>query len=115
MCIRDRYERADAALADAIAAWRKAPRIDDLYYIAMAHYYRGELMHRRFLEAPVRTGDDEMVADLDAKRALAVQAYDRWRESLAFKQAYWATASGYAMSQLFAVSYTHLRAHETPE
>jgi len=95
------YERADAALADAIAAWRKAPRIDDLYYIAMAHYYRGELMHRRFLEAPVRTGDDEMVADLDAKRALAVQAYDRWRESLAFKQAYWATASGYSMSQLF--------------
>jgi len=67
----------------------------------MAHYYRGELMHRRFLEAPVRTGDDEMVADLDAKRALAVQAYDRWRESLAFKQAYWATASGYQMSQLF--------------
>src|SRR6185436_3121650 len=95
------YERADAALADAIAAWRKAPRIDDLYYIAMAHYYRGELMHRRFLEAPVRTGDDEMVADLDAKRALAVQAYDRWRESLAFKQAYWATASAYQMSQLF--------------
>src|SRR6185503_19408586 len=95
------YERAEATLADAIAAWRKVPRIDDLYYIAMAHYYRGELMHRRFLEAAVRTGDDEMVADLDAKRALAVQAYDRWRESLAFKQAYWATASGYQMSQLF--------------
>jgi tetratricopeptide (TPR) repeat protein len=95
------YQRADAALADAIAAWRKAPRIDDLYYIAMAHFYRGELIHRRFLEAPVRSGDDEMVADLDVKRALAVQAYDRWRESLAFKQAYWATASGYQMSQLF--------------
>ena len=31
---------------------------------------------------PVRTGDDEMVADLDAKRALAAQAYDRWREGL---------------------------------
>jgi hypothetical protein len=49
----------------------------------------------------VRTGDDEMVADLEAKRALAAQAYDRWRESLAFKQAYWATASGYQMSQIF--------------
>lgn len=95
------YERADAALADAIAAWRKAPRIDDPYYIAMAYYYRGELMHRRFTEAPVRSGDDEMVADLEAKRVLAVQAYDRWRESLTFKQAYWATASGYQMSQIF--------------
>jgi tetratricopeptide (TPR) repeat protein len=94
-------DRAEASLAAAIDAWRKAPRIDDPYYIAMAHYYRGELMHRKFLEAPVRTGDDEMVADLEAKRALAAQAYDRWRESLGFKQAYWATASGYQMSQIF--------------
>ncbi len=95
------YDKADTAFASAIGEWRKAPRIDDPYYIARAHYYRGELMHRRFLEAPVRTGDDDMVADLDAKRALAVQAYDRWRESLADKQAYWATASGYQMSQIF--------------
>lgn len=94
-------DRAEASLSDAIAAWRRAPRIDDPYYIAMAHFYRGELMHRRFLEAPVRRGDDEMVADLDAKRVLAAQAYDRWRESLAFKHAYWATASGYQMSQIF--------------
>jgi tetratricopeptide (TPR) repeat protein len=95
------YDQADAALAAAIAEWRKAPRIDDPYYVAMAHFYRGEVMHQRFLAAPVRHGDDEMVADLDAKRALAVQAYDRWRESLGFKQAYWATASGYQMSQIF--------------
>lgn len=100
--LEQRHEdRAQASLDAAIAEWRKAPRIDDPYYIAMAHYYRGELMHRRFLAVPVRIGDDEMVADLDAKRALAVQAYDRWRESLGFKQAYWATASGYQMSQIF--------------
>jgi tetratricopeptide (TPR) repeat protein len=104
-------DRADAALAAAIAEWRKAPRIDDPYYIAMAHYYRGELLHRRFLAAPVRPGDDEMVADLDAKRALAVQAYDRWRESLQFKHAYWATASGYQMSQIFVeVWEAHVKA-----
>jgi tetratricopeptide (TPR) repeat protein len=95
------YDAADAALSAAIDQWRKAPRIDDPYYIAMAHYYRGEVMHRRFAEARVRTGDDEMVADLDAKRALAAAAYDRWREALAFHQAYWATAAGYQMSQIF--------------
>jgi tetratricopeptide (TPR) repeat protein len=95
------YDKADTSLSAAVAEWRAAPRIEDPYYIAMAHYYRGELMHRRFLEAPVRGGDDEMVADLEAKRALAVQAYDRWRDSLGFKQAYWATASGYQMSQIF--------------
>jgi tetratricopeptide (TPR) repeat protein len=95
------YDRAEATLSQALAEWRKAPRIDDPYYIAMAHYYRGELMHRRFADAPVRTGDDEMVADLDAKRALAAQAYDRWRDSLQFHHAYWATAAGYQMSQIF--------------
>ncbi len=96
-----KYDQADASLATAIGEWRKAPRIDDPYYIAMAHYYRGELMHQKFLAARVRPGDDEMVADLDSKRALAVQAYDRWRDSLGFKHAYWATASGYQMSQIF--------------
>lgn len=98
---QQRYAAADASLAAAVGEWRKAPRIDDPYYIAMAHYYRGELMHRRFTDMAVRRGDDEMVADLDAKRALAVQAYDRWRESLACKQGYWATAAGYQMSQIF--------------
>jgi tetratricopeptide (TPR) repeat protein len=106
-----RLAEADAALGQAIAAWRSAARIDDPYYVAMAHYYAGELMHRRFLEAPVRAGDDEMVADLDAKRALAVKAYDRWRDALGFKHAYWATASGYQMSQIFVeVWEAHVRA-----
>src|ERR1051326_5763640 len=91
---------ADATLAQAIAEWRKAPHVDDPYYIAMAHYYRGEIAHRKFADAPVRLPDDQLVADLEAKRVLAVQAYDRWKESLGFKHAYWATASGYQMSQI---------------
>jgi len=94
-------DAADAALTGAVAEWRKAPRIEDPYYIAMAHYYRGEVMHQRFAAAPIRTGDDEMVADLEAKRVLATRAYDRWKDSLGFRHAYWATASGYQMSQIF--------------
>ena len=96
-----RYDDADLALTASIEAWRRAPRIDDPYYIAMAHYYRGELVHRKFADAPVRLPDDVLVADLEAKRVLAVQAYDRWKDSLGFKHAYWATAAGYQMSQIF--------------
>jgi len=95
------FDDADAALAQAIAAWQQVPHVDDPYYIAMAYYYRGEVAHRRFLEAPVRLPDDQLVADLEAKRVLAVKAYDLWKESLGFRQAYWATASGYQMSQIF--------------
>ena len=94
-------DAADATLSGAVADWRKAPRIEDPYYIAMAHYYRGEVMHQRFAAAPIRTGDDAMVVDLEAKRVLATRAYDRWKDSLGFKHAYWATASGYQMSQIF--------------
>lgn len=96
-----KYTDAEATLDAAIAEWRKAPHIEDPYYIAMANYYRGELAHRKFTEAPVRLPDAQLIADLEAKRVLAVQAYDRWKESLGFKQAYWATASGYQMSQIF--------------
>lgn len=96
-----RFDDAQRSLDAAIADWRKAPHLDDPYYIAMAHYYRGELAHRKFTAAPVRLPDDQLVADLETKRQLAVAAYDRWKEALAFQQAYWATASGYQMSQIF--------------
>ncbi|HSD86318.1 MAG TPA: tetratricopeptide repeat protein [Kofleriaceae bacterium] len=96
-----RYEDAQVALDAAVAEWRKAPKIEDPYYIAMASYYEGELAHRKFQEAPVRLPDDQEVADLEAKRVLAVRAYDHWKAALGFKQAYWATASGYQMSQIF--------------
>jgi predicted negative regulator of RcsB-dependent stress response len=96
-----KYDDADAALAAAQTEWRRAPRIDDVYYIAMASYYRGELAHRKFLAAPVRLPEDQLVADLEAKRVLAVEAYDRWKDALGYNHAYWATASGYQMSQIF--------------
>ena len=104
-------DAADAALTAAAAAWRRSPRLDDPYYIAMASYYRGEVAHRRFLAAPVRRPDDQIVTDLETKRVLAVAAYDRWREALAFKHAYWATAAGYQMSQIFVELWeAHARA-----
>jgi tetratricopeptide (TPR) repeat protein len=96
-----RDAEADTALTAAIAEWKQAPPIEDVYYAAMAHYYRGELAHRAFTDAPVRLPDDQLLADLDHKRALAVQAYDRWKEALGFRHVYWATAAGYQMSQIF--------------
>lgn len=95
------WPAAETALDAAIAEWRKAPHVDDPYYIAMATYYRGEVAHQKFLDAPVRLPDDVLIADLEHKRVLAVQAYDTWKQSLGFHHAYWATAAGYQMSQIF--------------
>jgi TolA-binding protein len=96
-----RYDDADVAFAAAVGEWRKAPRIDDTYYIAMASYYAGEIAHRRFLDAPIRLPDEVLHSDLEHKRVLAVQAYDRWKQSLGHNHAYWGTAAGYQMSQIF--------------
>jgi tetratricopeptide (TPR) repeat protein len=96
-----RFDDADKALRAAIEAWHQVSHLDDPYYIAMAFYYRGEIAHRRFQEAPVRLPDDQLIADLEAKRVFAVQAYDLWKEALGFRHAYWATACGYQMSQIF--------------
>jgi len=96
-----RYDDAETALAAAVDEWRKAPRIEDSYYIAMASYYRGEVAHRRFADAPLRLPDDQLFTDLEQKRVYAVTAYDAWKETLHFHHAYWATAAGYQMSQIF--------------
>lgn len=96
-------DAADAALEAALAVWKKAPHLDDNYFIAMAHYYRGEVAHRRFAAVPVRRGvpTAEVHADLERREKLAVTAYDRWKETLDFQYAYWSTAAGYQMSQIF--------------
>ncbi len=92
---------AKASLDAAIATWRRAQRIDDRYFIAMAHYYLGELEHRRFVALPMRAADDELRADLVAKEAAAVRAYDHWKDALVLQDPYWALAAGYRMSQIF--------------
>src|SRR6185503_4953388 len=48
-----RYDDAESALQQAVAEYRKAPRIDDPYYIAMASYSLGEVSHRKFEEVAV--------------------------------------------------------------
>lgn len=97
-----RVAASRAALESAVAAWRRAPHVDDPYFIAMAHYYLGELEHRTFVAMSLRSADDLLKADLDAKEALASRAYDAWKDALELRSPYWSVAAGYRMSQVFA-------------
>lgn len=97
---------ARAALDASVAAWRKATRVDDRYYIAMAHYYLGELAHRDFQKVLLRSADTMLKADLGLKEQLAAQAYDRWRQALEMKDPYWSLAAGYRMSHVFLELWT---------
>jgi tetratricopeptide (TPR) repeat protein len=97
----NRADDAKVALEASIASWRKATRVDDRYYIAMAHYYLGELAHREFEKVQLRSADTMLKADLVQKETLAAQAYDRWKQALEQKDPYWSTAAGYRMSNMF--------------
>lgn len=101
LLMQDRAIDARVALEAAITSWRKATRVDDRYYIAMAHYYLGELAHREFQKVLLRSPDTMLKQDLGQKEQLAAQAYDRWRQALEMKDPYWALASGYRMSHVF--------------
>lgn len=92
---------ARASLAAAVATWHRAQRIDDHYFIAMAHFYLGELEHRAFAELPLRSSDEQLKRDLADKEAAAVRAYDHWKDALVLKDPYWSLAAGYQMSQIF--------------
>ena len=97
------YDDADRPRSTARSpSGARRPRIDDPYYIAMAHYYRGEVAHQPVRStrrsAPATTRWSRTSRPSACSRS---QAYDRWKESLGFKHAYWATAAGYQMSQIF--------------
>lgn len=94
-------DAAEASLRAAVTTWNRAVRIDDHYYIAMAHYYLAEIQHRAFLAVKLRTPLDELKADLVQKEARAAAAYDEWREALELQDPYWALAAGYRMSHVF--------------
>lgn len=98
---QDKLDDAQGSLEAAVSAWKRASRIEDSYYIAMANFYLGEIEHRRFQRAPLRSSDVELAADMEAKRVILMKAYNHWRTALAFKIAYWATASGFHMSEIF--------------
>jgi tetratricopeptide (TPR) repeat protein len=98
----DRFDDAELAFGAAIKAWqRMGSKLEDPYYVAMAHFYLGEIDARRFERQVVRSADDELKADMSQKRAHLMAAYDHWKAALEWKQAYWATAAGYQMSQIF--------------
>ncbi len=98
---QDRIDDAEKALTRSVDAWRKASHVDDPYYIAMAYFYLGEVESKRFAKQPVHSADEQLSEDMKTKRALLMKAYGEWKEALEQKDAYWATAAGYEMSQIF--------------
>ncbi len=105
---------AETELRQAVALHRRVLFSESPYFIAMAHYYLGNIAHRQFLQAPLRFPREQLQRDLDHKAALAVLAYDRYLEALAYRSAYWGTAAGYQMSHLYMELWAAVAAMPLP-
>jgi tetratricopeptide (TPR) repeat protein len=102
------YARAEAVLNEALAYFEnvtKTPQLDTNNYVAMSNYYLANIPHRQARVVELRvtgpSGDEQLHADILTKRELIKLAYDRYLIALRRRNAYWATASGYQMSQMF--------------
>lgn len=97
-----RYAEAEKALAAAIALY-KAGRAEHLatdYYVAMAHYYLGEIPRRQYEEAPLRLPDEQLKRDLEAKSSLMLLAKERFEDTIILANVYWATAAAYQIAAM---------------
>lgn len=96
------YVAAETHLRAALDAFEKlTTRLESLYFVAMARYYLAQIPHRQFRARPMRLPDAQLERDLAAKAELVALAYDRYVETLGVHDAYWGTAAGYQMSQIY--------------
>lgn len=96
------YAAAETHLRAALDAHAKMTgTLDSLYFVAMSRYYLAQIPHRQFRATPMRLPDRQLERDLQAKAELVALAYDRYVEVLQVTDAYWGTAAGYQMSQIY--------------
>ncbi len=117
------------SLPDSAVSSDTSDRHGPEFYAAMASYYLAQLLHKKFQdvshgssleqsrkdatfasgdtttgEIPVETVSAfqvDVIQGLQKKSHFAAAAYDRYKQTIRYRQPHWATAGGYQMSQLF--------------
>lgn len=96
------HATAERVLRDALDYHAKlTTRLDTLSFVAMCRYYLAQVPHRQFRAIPMRLPDAQLERDLATKAELVALAYERYVDALSIQDAYWATAAGYQMSQIY--------------
>ncbi|MBW2733299.1 MAG: tetratricopeptide repeat protein [Deltaproteobacteria bacterium] len=102
--------QAEAVMAEAIAFAHRVEtveRLDNDFFLAMAHYYLGAAPHLRFRLVKV-DGSKKMGKRLDAKAKLLLVSQARYIRTIRVKNPYWATVAGFQIGSLYKEFYTTL-------
>ena len=106
LCEQKNYPRAEDVLKEAIGYYTSAATaayLETDYFLAMSHYYLGQIPHRQAISVPLRVdrGDPQLKRDITRKAELLLVAYERYFRAVRVRNPYWATAAGYQMSQMY--------------
>ncbi len=115
----DDLSKAEDSFRRAITSHKRAPDDEvvpgDSHFVVAAQYGLSQVYHRLFLGVKFRLPADRMEKDLEDKAQLFMQAQGKYIRTMRMGNAYWATAAGYAIGQMYEQFYTDLLTAETPK
>ncbi|MFN0062015.1 MAG: tetratricopeptide repeat protein [Myxococcaceae bacterium] len=113
-----RPDMGEALLREAIAKHATSDESEavDLYFLAQAHFFLGELFRLRYegvaLDAEKVTS--ELAADLNLKSELLLSAQGHYLRAIRVGHGYWATASGAQIGELYQNLYEQMTRAPAP-
>jgi tetratricopeptide (TPR) repeat protein len=98
------YAAAERSLREAIALYRKLEAakvvLESDYFLAMAHFYLGDIPRRQFDAIPIRLPETQLQRDVETKAGLVILASERFGDTVELGNIYWATAAGFHLGDM---------------
>lgn len=88
----------------ALALYRKTRatvRLPNLYYVAMAAYYRAAIYHRLTSQTPIRLPAEQMQQDVETMATWMYKAQKAYWHAVSYKNHVWAMAATYQVGTLY--------------
>lgn len=108
---------AERALTDAIELAGGAARDGrpaTRYFVAMAHYYLGEIPRREAEAMPLRLPEERLQRDVEEKSRLILAAERHFVDTIRAANLHWATAAGYQLGAMQEEMWRALLASPVP-
>jgi tetratricopeptide (TPR) repeat protein len=116
----DRFDDADAVLGRADEVFERAQReqserFSTYYFVGMARFYRGAILHRRFRDVAIVLPENVMAQRFAEKLALLTRAQEAYNHAIKAKHMFWVSAAGFQLGNLFGEFYDALMYAPVPE
>ncbi|MBC8070081.1 MAG: hypothetical protein IAG13_17230, partial [Deltaproteobacteria bacterium] len=115
-----KLDDADRVLARADEIFERAEReqserFSSYYFVGMARFYRGAIVHRRFRDVTIVLPEKVMAERFKRKLELLVAAQEAYNHTIRAKHMFWVSAAGFQLGNLFGEFYDAMMYAPVPE